>query len=99
VTGRAGGRHFECQPASKEILAKVDTLKAPAAKHGVGVKAAAPQFSPANPVTTAVIPGATRPSRIGEDLAALDENVPAAFWAELRASGLVSGKASLPHGA
>ncbi|MEU6578844.1 aldo/keto reductase [Streptomyces sp. NPDC046805] len=95
----AGGTHFEYQPASKEILAKVDTVKALAAKHGVSIKAVALQFSLAHPVTTAVVPGATKPSRIAEDLAALNEAIPAAFWAELRASGLVSDKAPLPHGA
>ncbi|ADI11348.1 putative oxidoreductase [Streptomyces bingchenggensis BCW-1] len=95
----AGGKHFEYQPASKEILAKVDTLKALADKHGVSIKAAALQFSLAHPVTTAVVPGATKPSRIGEDLAALNETIPAAFWAELRASGLVSDKAPLPQSA
>ncbi|KMS85454.1 hypothetical protein ACZ91_42275 [Streptomyces regensis] len=61
--------------------------------------AAALQFSLAHPVAAAVIPGATRPSRIAEDIAALDEDVPAAFWRDLRASGLVSPAAPLPDGA
>ncbi len=44
-----------------------------------------------------VIPGATRPSRIAEDTAALDETIPAAFWTDLRAAGLVSPDAPLPR--
>ncbi|MEU3571593.1 aldo/keto reductase [Kitasatospora sp. NPDC036755] len=95
----AGGAHFEYQPASPEIIAKVNRLKELAAKHGVSIKAAALQFSLAHPVSAAVIPGATKPSRIAEDIAALNESVPAAFWQELRASGLVSPAAPLPNGA
>ncbi|WP_426361936.1 aldo/keto reductase [Streptomyces sp. E-08] len=95
----AGGTHFEYQQAPPEIIERVGRLRALADRHGVGVKAAALQFSLAHPVAAAVIPGATRPSRIAEDAAALDEPVPAAFWTDLRAAGLVSPAAPLPHGA
>ncbi|MFJ3207887.1 aldo/keto reductase [Streptomyces flaveolus] len=95
----AGGAHFEYQQAPPEIVEKVSRLKALTQKHGISIKAAALQFSLAHPVTAAVIPGATRPSRIAEDLAALDETVPAAFWTDLRAAGLVSPAAPLPDGA
>ncbi|MEV7569244.1 aldo/keto reductase [Streptomyces tanashiensis] len=95
----AGGTHFEYQQAPPEIVERVGRLKALTDRHGVSVKAAALQFSLAHPVSAAVIPGATRPSRIAEDVAALDETVPAAFWTELRAAGLVSPAAPLPQGA
>ncbi|MEV7187356.1 aldo/keto reductase [Kitasatospora sp. NPDC093102] len=95
----AGGTHFEYQAAPPEIIEKVARLKALADEHGVSIKAAALQFSLAHPAAAAVIPGATKPSRIAEDLAALNETVPAAFWTELRAAGLVSPAAPLPNGA
>ncbi|MGW1177035.1 aldo/keto reductase [Kitasatospora sp. NPDC002543] len=95
----AGGAHFEYQAAPQHILDKVARLKALTAKHGVSIKAAALQFSLAHPVAAAAVPGATRPSRIAEDIAALNESVPAAFWQELRAAGLVSPAAPLPAGA
>ncbi|MFE4973688.1 aldo/keto reductase [Kitasatospora sp. NPDC056651] len=95
----AGGAHFEYQEAPQHILDKVARIKDITARHGVSVKAAALQFSLAHPVSAAVIPGATKPSRIAEDIAALNEDVPAAFWTELRASGLVSPAAPLPAGA
>ncbi|MFM9373712.1 aldo/keto reductase [Streptomyces sp. Da 82-17] len=95
----AGGSHFEYQEAPAEIVERVGKLKALAAEHGVSIKAAALQFSLAHPAAAAVIPGATRPSRIAEDTAALDESVPAAFWTDLRAAGLVSPAAPLPHDA
>ncbi|RIH58378.1 aldo/keto reductase [Streptomyces sp. SHP22-7] len=95
----AGGTHFEYQQAPAEILEKVSRLKALTQKHGISIKAAALQFSLAHPVAAAVIPGATRPSRIAEDTAALSETVPAAFWTDLRAAGLVSSAAPLPNDA
>ncbi|WP_189881040.1 aldo/keto reductase, partial [Streptomyces viridiviolaceus] len=63
----AGGTHFEYQQAPPEIVEKVSRLKDLARKHGVSIKAAALQFSLAHPAAAAVIPGATRPSRIAED--------------------------------
>ncbi|MEK9519602.1 aldo/keto reductase [Streptomyces venezuelae] len=95
----AGGTHFEYQQAPAGIVERVGRLKALTEQHGIGIKAAALQFSLAHPASAAVIPGATRPGRIAEDTAALAENVPAAFWTDLRAAGLVSPAAPLPHGA
>ena len=95
----AGGSHFEYQQAPPEIVERVGKLKGLDEKHGVGIKAAALQFSLAHPTAAAVVPGATRPSRIAEDTAALTEKIPAAFWQELRAAGLVSPAAPLPEGA
>ncbi|MEU8534960.1 aldo/keto reductase [Streptomyces parvulus] len=92
----AGGTHFEYQDAPAHIVEKVARIKQLAERHGVSIKAAALQFSLAHPAAAAVIPGATRPSRIAEDVAALDESIPAAFWAELREAGLVSALAPLP---
>ncbi|MFE9064568.1 aldo/keto reductase [Streptomyces violaceusniger] len=92
----AGGTHFEYQDAPAHIVEKVTRVKELAERHGISVKAAALQFALAHPATAAAIPGATRPSRIAEDVAALDETVPAAFWTELRDAGLVSPLAPLP---
>ncbi|MCH4581567.1 aldo/keto reductase [Achromobacter xylosoxidans] len=92
----AGGSHFEYQEAPAHIIAKVERIKAVAQRHAVGIKAAALQFSLANPAVAAVIPGASRPQRIAEDAAALAETIPADFWRELREQGLVAANAPLP---
>ncbi|MFE9971802.1 aldo/keto reductase [Streptomyces hirsutus] len=89
----AGGRHFEYQQAPAEIITRVERIKTLAAEHGVSIKAAALQFALAHPATAAVIPGATRPSRIAEDIAALSESVPVAFWAALRDEKLIAAHA------
>ncbi|QNS06601.1 aldo/keto reductase [Streptomyces xanthii] len=95
----AGGTHFEYQQAPAHIIERVARLKDLTARHGVSIKAAALQFSLAHPASAAVVPGATKPTRIAEDTAALDEKIPAAFWTDLRAAGLVSPAAPLPHDA
>ncbi|QUT06832.1 aldo/keto reductase [Sphingobium phenoxybenzoativorans] len=92
-----GGPNFEYAPATSEILAKVAAIKALADRHGISMKAAGLQFSLANPAVAAVIPGASRPSRIAEDSAALAETIPAHFWRDLRDSGLISDAAPLPQ--
>jgi D-threo-aldose 1-dehydrogenase len=92
----AGGAHFEYQKASPEIVAKVERIKAIAQRHNISVKAAALQFSLANPAVASVIPGASRPERILEDHAALNETIPAAFWQEMREQKLVAPDAPLP---
>ncbi|MGW6274616.1 aldo/keto reductase [Streptomyces sp. NPDC055060] len=92
----AGGQHFEYQKAPADIIAKVERIKALAERHGVGIKSAALQFSLAHPATVAAIPGATKPSRIAEDVAALGASVPAVFWADLRAERLIAPDAPVP---
>ncbi|MEU6112984.1 aldo/keto reductase [Streptomyces sp. NPDC047117] len=92
----AGGQHFEYQQAPPAIIEKVERIKALAARHGVSIKAAALQFALAHPATAAAIPGATRPSRIAEDVTALNETVPAAFWADLRTERLIQPDAPVP---
>ena len=91
-----GGPNFEYAPATPAIRAKVARIKAIADRHGISMKAAGLQFALANPAVAAVIPGASRPDRIAEDSAALDEVVPADFWRELREAGLVNPAAPLP---
>jgi len=91
-----GGTHFEYQPASPEILARVARLQAVADRHAVPIKAAGLQFALANPVVAAVIPGASRPERLAEDQAALQASIPPAFWRELREQALVALDAPLP---
>ena len=92
----AGGNTFEYQAATPMILAKVERMREIARLHGVSLKAAALHFCLAHPAVAAVIPGASRPSRVAEDHAALAETVPGAFWRELRKQGLVDPRAPLP---
>ncbi|UOQ44230.1 aldo/keto reductase [Halobacillus salinarum] len=91
-----GGDHYEYEKAPGEILSKTERIKQIAAKHDVSMKSAALQFSMAHPAVAAVIPGTTQAAHVKEDVAAFKENIPAAFWQELREENLVSPKAPLP---
>jgi D-threo-aldose 1-dehydrogenase len=91
-----GGPNFEYAPASPEKLDRVARIKAIADRHGISMKAAGLHFSLANPAVAAVIPGASRPGRIAEDRAAMQEKVPDAFWNDLRESSLIDPVAPLP---
>ncbi|MDF2997591.1 MAG: D-threo-aldose 1-dehydrogenase [Xanthobacteraceae bacterium] len=91
-----GGPNFEYAPMTPAIREKVARIKAIAERHGISMKAAGLQFSLANPAVLAVIPGASQPSRIAEDRAALEEVIPAEFWGALRENGLVHPDAPLP---
>lgn len=92
----AGGAHFEYQKASPEIIAKVEKIKALADRHEISIKAAALQFSLANPAVAAVVPGASKPERIVEDQNALNTVISAAFWEEMLEQKLVAPNAPLP---
>jgi D-threo-aldose 1-dehydrogenase len=92
----AGGQHFEYADAPSEIVDKVKRIKALTEDYTIGIKAAALQFVLAHPAVAAVIPGASKPSRIQEDREALKAVVPDDFWSELRRQKLVSPKAPLP---
>lgn len=74
----------------------MERIKAVAKRYDVGVKAAALQFSLAHGATAAAVPGATRPSRIAEDVAALTARIPAAFWTAMRAERLIAPDAPVP---
>lgn len=93
----AGGTHYEYQQATPDILARVDALRAVCAAFNVDIRAAALQFSLAHPAVAAVIPGASQPSRIAENLALVDAEIPAAFWQALRTRGFVAVDAPLPQ--
>lgn len=94
-----GGPNFEYAPVKPDMLAKIARIKALADQHGISMKAAGLQFALAHSAVAAVIPGASRPDRIAEDRTALNEVVPAGFWRDLRAAGLVDAAAPLPGGA
>ncbi|KAF1016975.1 MAG: Pyridoxal 4-dehydrogenase [Stenotrophomonas maltophilia] len=86
----AGGSHYEYQPTPPEIARRVQALQALATTHGIDLRAAALQFSLAHPAVASVIPGASRPERITDNLALASAAIPAAFWQALREQQLVA---------
>ena len=62
----------------------------------VKLPVAALQFVLAHPAVASVIPGAAKPSEVQQNVAALSVEIPAAFWADLKAQGLIASNAPVP---
>lgn len=77
---------------------KLDKLRKIGGKHGVDLVAAALQFSLAPDVASALIVGTANPVHLLADHAALQATIPPAFWAELKAEGVVHADAAVPRG-
>jgi D-threo-aldose 1-dehydrogenase len=92
----AGGGHYDYRPATPDQHAHRDRLRQVAARHGVDLAAAALQFGLAHPVVAATIPGASSPEHLRRNATLMHVEIPAAFWEELRAGGLVPPAAPLP---
>ena len=92
----AAGSTYDYRPAGAAILARVARLRALCERHHVRLPAAALQFVRAHPAVGTVLIGMAQPDRAAASLALLDEAIPPAFWAELRADGLVAASAPLP---
>lgn len=93
----AGGLHYDYEEAPADIVSRVERLNKIAQRHKISLKAAALQFSAAHPAVAAVIPGASRPERIEDNLKAFNTPIPAAFWEELREQKLISLHAPVPN--
>lgn len=91
-----GPFHYEYQPASPEIVARVAAIEALCDAHGVPLAAAALQFPLAHPQVASVIPGMNSAARVAEAVALTERKIPAAFWADLRAAGLIRADAPTP---
>jgi D-threo-aldose 1-dehydrogenase len=87
---------YEYQPAPPAIVARVTAIEAICAAHGVPLAAAALQFPLAHPQVISVIPGMSNPEEVRGAKEWLTTPIPAAFWTELRAQGLVRPDAPLP---
>ena len=92
----AGGEHYDYRPASADQHAHRARLRQVAARHGVDLAAAALQFGLAHPVVAATIPGASSPEHLRRNATLMHVEIPAAFWQDLRAEGLVPPEAPLP---
>ena len=98
ASGAVPGARYSYAPAPEPILEKTRKIEAVCARHGVSLRVAALQFAQAHPAVTALIVGMVTPAEVDENLAALSVKIPAAFWDELRAEGLIEADAPVPAG-
>lgn len=79
-----------------DAIAKRDRLRAIAARHGVDLRTAALRFSSAPDVAVALVVGCSDPQQVLADYTSLKTKIPAAFWSDLQAEGLIASEAPLP---
>ncbi|MET0242847.1 MAG: aldo/keto reductase [Flavitalea sp.] len=76
----------------KEKRAKIEAI---AKSHNVDLRTAALQFSSAPSVVAAVIPGASNPNQMAENIASMKAHIPPAFWQELKKEKLIAESAQV----
>lgn len=96
ATGAVEGAYFQYAPAPPEIMDRVRRIEAVCARHGVRLPSAALQFPLGHPVVSTVIPGTRSPAEVAQNLEIFAAEIPADFWAELKAEGLVRADAPTP---
>ena len=96
ATGATPSALYQYRPAPPAVMEKTRRIEAVCARHGVSLKAAALQFPLAHPVVRSLVVGMASPAEVDQNLAALREPIPAAFWGELRKEELIEQGAPTP---
>jgi D-threo-aldose 1-dehydrogenase len=96
ATGAIEGAYFQYAPATPEIMERVRRIEAVCARHGVRLPTAALQFPLGHPAVTSVVVGMRAPDEVAMNLETFAPDVPADFWAELKAEGLLREDAPTP---
>ncbi|MEP6972077.1 MAG: aldo/keto reductase [Betaproteobacteria bacterium] len=81
--------YFNYQLAPEPIVARVAAIERVCEAHRVPLKAAALQFPLAHAAVASVIPGVRSVREFDENLRLMAHPIPAAFWSDLRAQGLL----------
>lgn len=89
ATGAKPGAYYNYDTAGQEVLDRVARIEAVCRRHGVRLMEAALQFPLRNPSVVSVIPGGQRVDEVKSNRAALDAEIPAALWEDLKAETLM----------
>ncbi|MFD9000220.1 aldo/keto reductase [Streptomyces sp. NPDC059582] len=90
------GATYNYAQAPDELLDRALRLKSVAERHGSTLRAAALAFCAAHPAVAGVLVGARSASEVDDCAEQFAGPVPAAFWQELRDTGLLSADAPVP---
>ena len=95
ITGRHRYNYKENIP--KGLTPKRERIIQIAKDHGTDIVAAAIQFVLASQSFVSIIPGASHPSQVADNVRAMDATIPTAFWDQLKGEGLIYAKAEVPR--
>ncbi|MET9778316.1 aldo/keto reductase [Streptomyces sp. NPDC006367] len=92
------GATYDYTAAPPALLERALRLKTVAARHGTSLRAAALAFCAAHPAVASVLAGARSAAEVHDCADRFAERVPAAFWRELKDTGLLPQDAPVPAG-
>ncbi|HEX4892665.1 MAG TPA: aldo/keto reductase [Hyphomicrobiaceae bacterium] len=96
VMGSKSSATFNYNPPPADVMERLRGIEKIAAAHSVPLNAAAIQFALAEPVVKAAVLGATGPAEVESNLKARHHPIPAAFWSDLKAAGLLAAGLPVP---
>ena len=96
ATGAKEGAKYNYAPAPPEIMERVKRIEAVCADHKVPLPAAALQFVVAHPAIPTFMAGTRTVEQLRQNLDWFRHPIPADFWAELKAKGLLREDAPTP---
>ena len=96
ATGAVEGAKYNYAPAPAEVIEKVRAIEAVCAEHDVPLPAAALQFVVAHPAIPTFVAGTRTVEQLERNLAWFEHPIPAAFWSDLKAKGLLREDAPVP---
>mgnify|MGYP001948910577 CR=1 FL=1 len=88
---------YDYVDAPQSALERVAALRAVCTRHGVSLPAAALHFCTAHPAIWSVIPGVQNAAHVTDAKGFIDEEIPAALWAELKERGLIAAACPVPQ--
>lgn len=89
ATGAKPGAYYYYAPATPDILAKTEQIEAICQRHQTPLPAASLQFLLANPLISAMIPGALTPDHVQSNIALLKHPIPSQLWTDLKVAELL----------
>lgn len=96
ATGAVDGARYDYAPAPEDIKQRVRNLSAVCAAHNTPLIAAALQFPLGHDAVKTVIPGASSPEEVHQNVAIFERHIPQALWSDLKTEGLIRADAPTP---
>ncbi len=96
ATGAVDGAKYNYAPAPAEVMSKVAKIEQVCAEHDVPLPAAALQFVVAHPAVPSFIAGTRTVDQLEQNLDWFSYPIPAEFWTDLKARGLLRDDAPTP---
>lgn len=95
ITGRPRYNYKDVIP--KGMKEKRDRISEIARRYDIDIVDAALHFVLAADEFASIIPGASKPEQVEDNVKALEKNIPPDFWKELQSEGLIYEKAQIPN--